>query len=308
MVAARLGGEGHAVLEPRPATDGELLAVHDEPYVRDVLATAGRPVAFDPDTVTSRASVEVARLAAGAACLAVERVLDGAAPVAAALVRPPGHHAERNRAMGFCLFNNIAVAAQLARARGAGRVAIVDIDVHHGNGTQQAFEEDPAVLFVSTHQSPFYPGTGEVTEVGRGRGAGCSVNVPIEAGARDEDYRRVYERVVLPVVRQFRPDLLLVSAGFDAHEADPLAGMQVTTGGFGVLGALLGSLARDTCGGRVVAVTEGGYNLAALGGSLRAFLLGLDGAPAGTGAGGPAPRGDAAVARARPMLAPYWQL
>ncbi len=278
VVAGEWRSTGGRVVEPRQATDAELLRVHDAAYLAHVMSTAGRAVAFDADTVTSPASVELARLAAGAACQGVDLVLDGAATRACALVRPPGHHAERDRAMGFCLFNNIAIAAAHARARGVSKVAIVDFDVHHGNGTQWCFYEDPTVLFVSTHQFPFYPGTGAAAETGRGPGEGFTVNVPMEAGANDADYLHVYEHVVAPVVRQFAPELLLLSAGFDAHTEDPLAGMQVTTAGFARLANLLTDLADEVCGGRVVAVTEGGYNLPALGGSLRA-LVGALGRP-----------------------------
>ena len=189
-----------------------------------------------------------------------------------ALVRPPGHHAERDRAMGFCLFNNVAVAAAHARSLGAERVAIVDYDVHHGNGTQHIFEGDPSVLYVSLHQFPYYPGTGAADEIGAGAGAGFTVNLPLEAGATDEDYRLVFADVVLPVLRQFKPDLVLVSAGFDAHERDPLAGMRLTTGAFAAMTMELRQVAEECCGGRIVAVTEGGYDLQALGASLDAVV------------------------------------
>ena len=311
VVAGEWRAAGGRVVEPRPATDAELLRVHAATYLASVISTSGRAVAFDADTVTSPASVELARLAAGAACQAVDLVLDGASTSACAFVRPPGHHAERDRAMGFCLFNNIAIAAAHARARGVSRVAIVDFDVHHGNGTQWCFYDDPTVLFVSTHQYPFYPGTGAATETGRGPGVGFTVNVPMEAGASDADYALVYERVVTPVVRQFAQDLLLLSAGFDAHTDDPLAGMQVTTAGFARLARVLADRADEVCGGRVVAVTEGGYNLAALGGSLRA-LIGALGRPAPShrpaAAGDPAPRGEQAIAAALPHLRTHWQL
>ena len=252
-VAADCRARGITVLEPREATNTELERIHDADYIARVAATAGRTVAFDPDTYTSPQSHEIARLAAGAAVQAVDRVLDGpAGSRALALVRPPGHHAERNRAMGFCFFNNIAIAAAHARARGLARVAIVDYDVHHGNGTQWAFYDDPSVLFVSSHQYPYYPGTG------------FTVNLPIEAGGTSGDYETLYASLVVPVVRQFSPQLLLVSAGFDAHADDPLGGMRVSSAQFGRLTAMLAALADECCGGRVVAISEGGYDLVAL--------------------------------------------
>jgi acetoin utilization deacetylase AcuC-like enzyme len=180
------------------------------------------------------------------------------------MVRPPGHHAEADRAMGFCLFNNVAVGAAWARVRGLERVAIVDYDVHHGNGTQWIFYEDPTVLFVSSHQYPFYPGTGAAEERGRGAGVGYTVNVPLPAGSTDADFAQAYRDVVIPALQDFRPQLVLVSAGFDAHERDPLAGMLMTTDGYGALTAMLLQAADDLCDGRIVFVTEGGYDTRSL--------------------------------------------
>jgi acetoin utilization deacetylase AcuC-like enzyme len=256
------GGE---VVAPRTVTHEQLLRVHTEAYVHSILATAGRAVSFDQDTATGAESVGAALLAAGAAVDLAEHILGDGHPRAFALVRPPGHHAERNRAMGFCLFNNIAVAAAHARASGASRVAIVDYDVHHGNGTQHMFEDDPSVLYVSTHQFPHYPGTGGADEKGVGPGLGFTVNVPLKAGGGDAVYQRAFDDVVLPAVRNFAPDVLLVSAGFDAHERDPLANMRVTTTGFREMTAALRDVAEDCCEGRIGLITEGGYDLQALG-------------------------------------------
>ncbi|MBW8861136.1 MAG: histone deacetylase [Acidobacteria bacterium] len=216
-IAARWRERGTEVVAPRAASREHLLRVHDGDYLRRISETAGRATALDPDTYTSPESYEIALLAAGACVDAVERVMATAHEAAFALVRPPGHHAERSRAMGFCFFNNVAVAAAHARTIGARRVAIVDFDVHHGNGTQHIFDADPHVLYVSTHQYPYYPGTGSAEEVGRDAGRGFTVNLPLEAGAVDEDYQLAFSRIIIPVLKQFEPDLLIVSAGFDAH-------------------------------------------------------------------------------------------
>lgn len=265
VVTARWRQRGGTVLEPRPASDEELARVHDGAYLAALAETRGRATMLDPDTFTSPESEAIARLAAGAVVTAVDHVLGGEGRRAMVLARPPGHHAERDRAMGFCLYNSIAVGAAAARAAGASRVAIVDYDVHHGNGTQAMFYDDPAVLFVSSHQYPFYPGTGAATEVGTGAGVGHTVNLPLEVGATDADFDLVYRTAVIPLLEYVRPELLLISAGFDAHERDPLAGMRMTTAGFGQITARLLRAADAVSGGRVVLVTEGGYDLAALG-------------------------------------------
>ena len=310
-VAARWRRHGVEIVAPRAATREQLLRVHDADYVRRISETAGRATALDPDTYTSPDSYEIALLAAGAAIDAVERVLGGSHRAAVALVRPPGHHAERDRAMGFCLFNNVAVAAAHARGLGAARVAVVDYDVHHGNGTQHIFEADRHVLYVSTHQYPFYPGTGAVEEIGREAGRGFTVNIPMEAGSVDDDYRTVFAQVVLPVLRQFEPDLVIVSAGFDAHANDPLGGMRLSSGAFGAMTAELRAVADECCRGRIVAVTEGGYDLEALGTSLDASVAVLrdaTSAPAWPASGIASSRGRTAAGAARQALAGYWTL
>jgi acetoin utilization deacetylase AcuC-like enzyme len=270
-VAAAFVKAGGAVLAGRPATDDELERVHTDAHVRLISSTAGRAVMLDPDTFTSPESAEIARLAAGtaveAAHLAFER-----GEAALVLVRPPGHHAERDSAMGFCLYNNVAVAAAAVRAAGAARVAIVDFDVHHGNGTQAIFYEDPAVFYASSHQSPFYPGTGASAETGAGPGLGTTLNVPLAAGTRNEGFLQAYRESLLPAVEAFRPDMLLVSAGFDAHERDPIAGMKMTTEGFEDLMTLIRGTADRVCGGRSMWIVEGGYHLGALRGCLDAAI------------------------------------
>jgi acetoin utilization deacetylase AcuC-like enzyme len=311
IVVSKWRRRGLTVEEPDPATEEQLRRVHDPEYVTLVAETAGRAVALDPDTFTSPASFEVARLGAGAACQAVDRVLDGQTPRAFVVVRPPGHHAERGRAMGFCLFNNIAIAAAHARAQGVERVAIVDYDVHHGNGTQDSFYADPGVLFISSHQYPYYPGTGAAGEIGSGAGKGFTVNLPLDAGATDADYELVFQQIALPILRAYKPQLVLVSAGFDAHQNDPLAGMRVTTRQFGRLTAHLATLADEVCACRLVAITEGGYDLQALAASLDTSIAVLAGEvslsdlPVPDGA---TPRGDACIEAVTPHLREYWQI
>ena len=272
QVASAWRERGGRVIEPRPATREELLRVHDAAHVDAMAATSGRAVMLDADTFTSPESYEIARLAAGAVVQAVEHALD-ARETAFALVRPPGHHAERDKAMGFCLFNNVAVAAAAAIARGLSRVAVVDIDVHHGNGTQWMFYAEPKVLYVSTHQFPFYPGTGAADETGTGAGKGFTFNVPLAAGATDADYAAAY-RTIAGVIDKYAPELLLVSAGFDAHEDDPLASMRMTSAGYAaVVKSLADAAARAGC--PMALVTEGGYDLAALRACVDASLTAL---------------------------------
>ncbi|HAK54213.1 MAG: histone deacetylase [Vicinamibacterales bacterium] len=278
--AAAFAERGGAVIEPRPATDAQLQAVHTDAYVASIVATSGRAVSLDPDTFTSPQSHDVARLAAGAIVQAAEQAMAGRGR-ALAMVRPPGHHAESDRAMGFCLFNSVAVAAAHALAQGASKVAVVDYDVHHGNGTQWIFYDDPRVLYVSTHQSPFYPGTGAAADIGRDAGEGRTLNVPLAAGATDADYDVAFTRLIVPALRAFAPDLVLVSAGYDAHERDPLAGMRVTTPGYHAMIRHLRAAADEICDGRLAGVIEGGYDLEALGDCLEVTLDVLGDAPVG---------------------------
>ena len=312
VVASEFRARGGRVSEPPPAGDDAILRIHEAGYLALIRNTAGRATSLDADTYTSPLTYEAARIAAGAAVSAVDHVLEGGRGArACAIVRPPGHHAERNRAMGFCFFNNVAIAAAHARARGVARVAIVDYDVHHGNGTQWSFYADPSVLFISSHQYPYYPGTGAADEVGSEAGRGFTLNLPLAAGATDADYEVAYTRLALPVLRAFRPELILVSAGFDAHRDDPLGGMRLSTPYFGRLTAAITAVADECCDGRVVAVTEGGYDLKALADSLRAAMRALAGEssladhPVPDGA---APRGDATVGAVLPHVKGMWQL
>jgi acetoin utilization deacetylase AcuC-like enzyme len=274
VVASRWVQNGGRVVPPRSATRQELERAHTGAHLDAIERTAGKAVMLDPDTFTSADSVTVAGLAAGAAIQAVEHALESR-EAAYALVRPPGHHAERDRPMGFCLYNSVAVAACAARAAGVSRVAIVDIDVHHGNGTQQIFYDDPTVLYISTHQFPFYPGTGAADAIGHAAGAGFTVNIPLEAGANDGDYALVHEAIVLPVLDHFQPQLTIVSAGYDAHERDPLASMRMSAAGYGhIVKGLAAVAARH---GVIAGVTEGGYELTALASSLEMTFAALEG-------------------------------
>jgi acetoin utilization deacetylase AcuC-like enzyme len=264
---------------PRPATTEELLRVHTEEHVGRVASTHGRFHRFDPDTMAGPRSYEAARLAAGAVVDAVGRVLAGEADRAFCAVRPPGHHAEADRAMGFCLFNNVAVGAAYALAHGVSRVLIVDFDVHHGNGTQAIFYEDPRVLYVSSHAYPFYPGTGGLDEMGEGAGTGFTVNLPLPGGTGDRQYARLYRDVVAPIANSFAPELVLVSVGFDPHALDPLAGMALTERGFAELTDVCLGVAEWSSQGRAVFVLEGGYDLGAIAASSAAVVGRLMGEP-----------------------------
>jgi acetoin utilization deacetylase AcuC-like enzyme len=259
-------------IRPREASLAELALVHDENYIASIQEVARRGGGWlDPDTVMSAGSYEAAVYAAGGALAATEAVMADAVSSAFALVRPPGHHATPRRAMGFCLFNNLAVAVRYALDKyGLERVAIIDFDVHHGNGTQETFYDNPRVLYVSTHQSPFYPGTGDIEETGAGVARGTKVNIPLPAGCGDEEYLAVFEQIVIPMVRRFQPQLIMASAGYDTHWADPLAMMQVTITGFARMADIIKGLAEEFCHGRIIICLEGGYNLQALAGSVKA--------------------------------------
>ena len=266
-------------LQPRPATADEIRAIHVQAHLRKVENARGQSLLFDPDTGTSPDSVDAAFMAAGGGITALQAVVEAKDQAAAfALVRPPGHHAEHDRAMGFCLLNNVAIAAKKARDEGwAKRVAIMDWDVHHGNGTQHSFEDDPSVLYVSTHRYPFYPGTGNHLESGKGAGAGTTVNIPLPGESTDGDYGCAFQDVVLPAIEAFNPDLLLISAGFDAHRHDPLGGMQVSTEAFAAMCGALQDLALRITGKGLVLFLEGGYDLDGLGSSVAACLRVLAG-------------------------------
>jgi acetoin utilization deacetylase AcuC-like enzyme len=282
LVAAREAMEKAAAaglqldrVEPRGATDEELTRAHDRRFIEALGRLRGERGYLDPDTYVSAESVEMARLAAGSLVAMVDAMLDGPVRKGTALLRPPGHHARPAKAMGFCLLNNVAVAAAHARARGLERVAIVDWDVHHGNGTQEIFWSDPRVLYVSTHQAPFFPGTGAADETGQGEGEGYTVNVPLAAGGGDDVYARAFQQVVLPVLEEYAPELLLVNAGFDASARDPLAQMELSAGAFGWMARELARVAEKSANGRMALVLEGGYDLVALESGLRSAVDGM---------------------------------
>ncbi len=249
----------------RPASREQLTRVHTRAHLDHVLEMSYRGGYLDPDTYIRDGSWDAALHAAGGVIALVEKVARGELDNGFALVRPPGHHAEANRAMGFCLFNNVAVPTPAPQAEfGLQRILIVDWDVHHGNGTQHIFYDDPTVMFFSVHQYPYYPGTGAKEERGAGPGEGTTVNVPFPGGVGDEDYILVFQRLLVPLARRFRPDIILVSAGFDPHWRDPLAAMEVTLTGFARMAEILLDLARELCHGRIVFTLEGGYDLEAL--------------------------------------------
>ncbi len=247
----------------RPATIDELAMVHRRSYIDLVADTAGKSfTSLDPDTATSAESFTAALLAAGGLLNAIDSVISGRVDNAFALVRPPGHHAEDRGAMGFCLFNNVAIGALHAiNKHHLQRVLIVDWDLHHGNGTQHSFYEDPRVLYFSTHQYPYYPGTGNLKENGRGAGLGYTINVPLRTGADNGLYVDIFRKLLQPVALQFQPELILVSAGFDIYAEDPLGGMEVTTEGFAGLTRVLMNIADACCRGRLVMTLEGGYHI-----------------------------------------------
>ncbi|MBU1747492.1 MAG: histone deacetylase [Chloroflexi bacterium] len=282
----------------RDATLDEIGAIHEPAYIQRVQQVAqGGGGWLDADTYVVAASYDAAVRAAGGLLTAVEQVLDGTATNAFGLVRPPGHHALANRGMGFCLFNNIAIAARYAQAAyGLDRVMIVDYDVHHGNGTQDSFYRDESVLFLSTHQYPHYPGTGYFDEIGAGPGAGYTVNVPLRAGVGDAGFARVCDEVIGPVARRFQPDLLLVSAGYDAHWSDPLAGLTLSiNGGYFPLAQYMVRLADELCQGRLVYTLEGGYELEAVGYAIAATFRALLGDATAADPLGPSPRAERPV-------------
>jgi acetoin utilization deacetylase AcuC-like enzyme len=270
------------LVHPTAVSDEAILRVHTPKHLETLnwIAAQEKLVMFDSDTYALPKSIDIARLSAGGVTAAIDAVCKGEADNGLAAVRPPGHHATPSRAMGFCILSNIAIGARHAQAvHGIQRVMIVDFDVHHGNGTQDVFYDDESVLFVSTHQYPFYPGTGAIKEIGSGSAKGTTVNLPMRAGYGDPAYTRAYQDILWPIARRFKPELILVSAGFDAHHVDPLAMMRLTLQGYTHLARELVQMADDLCGGKIVFIMEGGYDLKSLGHGMRNIahvLLGED--------------------------------
>jgi acetoin utilization deacetylase AcuC-like enzyme len=267
------------ILTPRPATQGELELNHSLNYINQIASSAGRSFTMlDPDTTTSPKSWEAAQMAVGGVLVAIDKVMGGEVGNAFALVRPPGHHAEKSRGKGFCLFNNIAIGAHYARQKyRLDRILTVDWDLHHGNGTQNAFYEDPHVVYFSTHQYPYYPGSGGVNEVGEREGKGFTINVPLPGGQGDHDFAGIYQEILKPIASEFKPQLILVSAGYDIYFQDPLGAMKVTPEGFASLTSLIMDMAQSNCQRKLVITLEGGYHLNGLRDSMKSTLKELMG-------------------------------
>ena len=276
-LAGALDKQMFELASPRAATRADVEYTHGADHVRLVESTSKHNrYALDGDTITCRDSFGVALLAVGGFLTLLDAIASKQSSNGFALVRPPGHHALRDHAMGFCLFNTMAIGAEyLKRVYGAKKILIMDWDVHHGNGTQAAFYDDPTVFFISTHQFPFYPGSGAVNETGVGAGEGLTLNVPLPAGCTDVEYLQVFQDIVVPAAEKFQPDWILVSAGFDPHRRDPLGGMNVTEEGFGAMARLLLVLANRFADGRIAFLLEGGYDLAGLRDSVAAVLAAM---------------------------------
>lgn len=301
-------------IPPRQAEMDEVCLIHSPSYVEALAATRGQEYTYlDPDTQTCEDSFDSALLAAGGLCEAVSEVHAGRLKNAFALVRPPGHHAEKSRAMGFCLLNNVAVAARYAQeSLKVGKILLVDWDLHHGNGTQHAFDQDSSILYFSVHQYPFYPGTGSAGEIGKEEGKGFTINVPLHGGCGNVEYVGIFDRVLRPVALQFRPELILVSAGFDCFTGDPLGGMKVTEEGFAALTRILMEVADSTCGGKVVMTLEGGYDLRGEARCVRHVLMELS-SMTETGAAALVEQGDPHILNqilegVRSIQSPYWKV
>lgn len=264
---------------PRPATLEEIRYIHTESYVSFVSSLENRARAsLDPDTVLSPKSFQASLLAAGGVLTGIDLLMDNSLDNVFALVRPPGHHAEADHGKGFCIFNNVAIGAEYAMRRfGLDRILIIDWDLHHGNGTQHSFYENNRILYFSTHQFPYYPGTGEKDEFGKGKGKGYTVNVPLGIGCGDREFYKIFREILEPIANCFQPQLVLVSAGFDAYEVDPLGGMELTPAGFAAMTQVVMDISERSAQGRVLLTLEGGYNLKGLRDCVKQVLRQLNG-------------------------------
>ncbi len=296
-------------VKPRLAAEPELQLIHPSSYIRRIQETSkGEPTHLDPDTVACSQSYEVACYAVGSLLEMIDILLHGGVQNGFVIVRPPGHHAEPNRAMGFCLFSNIAIGAAYALQKYKfSKVFVIDFDVHHGNGTQKAFYSRSDVLYISTHQFPLYPGTGDFPEIGEGAGKGFTVNFPLPARTGDATYLQLFEKAIRPIAQAYRPELVLVSAGYDAYVEDPLAGMEVTPEGFAGISQSILAMANELCGGKVIFLLEGGYHLKGLQQATLRSLDVLTGHGPASGAVQPTPSFEAALERSRKVLGPYWK-
>ena len=261
-------------ITPREAAIDELLLVHNQEYVKKILSLETKEIIMlDPDTAFSPGTKEASLKAIGGVLDAVDMIAKGRISKAFCAVRPPGHHAEPNKAMGFCIFNNIAIGAAYAvKEKGLNKAAIIDWDVHHGNGTQKSFYKSKEVLYISLHQFPYYPGTGAESETGEGEGRGYTLNIPMTGGSSDDDYRKAFEEKIIPELEKFGPEIIFISAGFDAHRDDPLAGINLSTEFYGEMTGMLKEIADRFCGGKIISVLEGGYNPRSLKDSAAAHL------------------------------------
>jgi acetoin utilization deacetylase AcuC-like enzyme len=301
--------DGIVYVTPRMATHEEIALVHDLHYIESIASTKGKERRLDPDTTASPGTYEASCMAAGGVLELADKLVAGEIDSGFALVRPPGHHAERNRAMGFCIFNNIAVGARyLEKKHKLSRILIVDFDLHHGNGTQHSFYRDSKILYFSAHQYPYYPGTGWYDEVGEGEGKGYTVNVPLSYGMGDSDYAYIFEDLLAPVADSYKPEMVLVSAGFDTYYHDPLGGMKVTEEGFASMTRILLDIANKHCGGKTLIALEGGYDLKGLASSVKAVILEMKDSSVHTPDRGESPSASViqTVGKVKQTLEPYW--
>lgn len=305
-----IDNKGIEYIPPRMATHEEIALIHEPSYIESIAATIGKAQRrLDPDTVTSPMTYEASRMAVGGTLTLADKLMDAEISSGFALVRPPGHHAEHNRAMGFCIFNNIAIAARyLVQKHALKKVIIVDFDLHHGNGTQHSLYKDSSILYFSTHQYPYYPGTGYYDEVGDGEGKGYTVNVPLSYGMDDADYIYVFNNLLVPLTDIYKPDAVLVSAGFDTYYNDPLGGMGVTETGYATMARILLNIAKKHSKDKTLFALEGGYDVAGLASSVKAVIMEMRGTPlySEDKHGNPSDNVVQTVGKVKEVLKPYW--